>query len=275
MSNDLNESHFLSSMGVARADQLREAGRIQRMREDIGCELCDYLGYVTTSDGKGALCKCMKRKAHHRLYEEAMIPRALWDKTLDDWDTRQDARGYDLGAQQKLSERVKKLFDYYARNLRHIVSGHPPSVTHAGGRDKLHSLLLEGGNGSGKTFLIAVTLQDALRQGYTTHFVEWSDLIDICRSFHKEDDQDRLREIFGSYDLVAIDNATVYDNLPSQCIVQLDRLFRARLNSGKPVLIGAEVGWENIVAGSGWRGLVAKCLVVDLPRTDQRTHTRM
>ena len=276
MSNDLNESHFLSSMGVTQADDLREAGRIQRMREDIGCELCDYLGYVTTSDGKGALCKCMKRKAHHRLYEEAKIPRAWWDKTLEDWDTRQDSRGYDLGAQRMLSERVKKLFSYYAKNVRHIVAGHPPSVTHAGTRDKLHSLVLEGSNGSGKTFLIAVTLQDALRQGHTAYFIEWSDLIDICRSFHKEEDQDHLRDVFGNYDLVAIDNATAYDNLPNHCIVQLDRLFRARLNSGKPVLIGAEAGWENMVAGSGWRALVANCLVASLPRaTDQRTNTRM
>lgn len=271
MSNDLNENQFLSSMGVAQADELREAGRIQRMREDIGCAECDYLGYITTSNGKGARCKCMKRKELHRLYEEAMIPRAWWDKTLEDWDTRQDSHGYDLGAQRKLSENVKRLFDYYAKHLRNIVAGYPPSVTHAGVRDKLHSLVLEGGNGSGKTFLISVTLQSALRNGQTAYFIEWSDLIDICRSFHKESEQDNLREIFGSYDLVAIDNATVYDNLPNHCIVQLDRLFRARLNSGKPVLIGAEVGWDNIVAGSGWRALTANCLRATLPRTDRPT----
>lgn len=270
------EAEFLASMNLeANADKLREAGKMERMRENIGCAKCDYLGYAYNSEGKGVLCSCIKQASHHRLYEEARVPRKWWDATLHDWNTRQDSKGYDLGAQQKLSEKVKRLFDYYAKHIPHIVSGHPPTITHGGMRDKLHSLVLEGGNGSGKTFLISVTLQDSLRRGHSAYFIEWSDLIDSCRSFHKEDEQDSLRQILGDYDLVAIDNVTPYDNLPNHCIVQLDRLFRARLNSGKPTLIGAEVGWQNIVAGSGWRALVSNCRVASLPRTDQGVNTRI
>ena len=221
------------------------------------------------------MCSCIKNASLHKLYDEAKIPRKWWDNTLYDWNTRQDSKGYDLGAQQKLSEKVQKLFDYYSKNVSNIVNGYPPTITHGGMRDKLHSLVLEGGNGSGKTFLISVTLQDAIRRGHSAYFIEWSDLIDSCRSFHKEDAQDELRIILGTYDLIAIDNATPYDNLPNHCIVQLDRLFRARLNSGKPILIGAEVGWQNIVAGSGWRALMSACRVASLPRTDNGVNTRI
>lgn len=258
------------------ADDLRAKDQARRMREDIGCSDCNYLGYVLTSNGSGALCKCMKKKTYHKLFDEAAIPRIWWEKTLDDWDTRQDSKGYDLGSQQNVSKKIKRLFAFYAKNLKNIAAGFPPSITHSSGiKDKLHSLVLEGGNGSGKTFLIAVMLQDALKMGLTAHFIEWSDLIDACRSFQKEDELNHLRDVFEKYDLVAIDNTVPYDNLPNHCFVQLDRFFRARLNSGKPTLIGAEPGWENTNAGSGWRALTSNCLVVHLPRTDQRTNSRM
>jgi hypothetical protein len=84
-----------------------------------------------------------------------------------------------------------------------------------------------------------------------------------------------LRDIFQNYDLVAIDNATAYDNFSNHCVMQLDRLCRARLNAGKPVLIGAEAGWQNINAGSGWRAMVSNCAVIPLPRTETIANTRL
>jgi DNA replication protein DnaC len=159
---------------------MNDEARKERMRDGIGCALCDYQGFTIGENGKSYFCACSRRKAMIKLCEEAQIPRSYWNKTLDDWNIHQDANGYDLGSQKKLSEKIRVLFAFYSKHFTNIANGHPPTVKRSGVKERLHSLVLEGGNGSGKTFLIAVVMQAAMHKGNTAYFIEWSDLIDIC-----------------------------------------------------------------------------------------------
>lgn len=259
---------FLDSMGISRRiKELREQGRLKRMRDDIGCEECEYMGHVVNSDGKAVVCQCTKRKMYRQIYERAAIPPKHWDKTFeDDWNTLQDGEGNDLGAQRRTSEYVKRLLVFYSRNLLRICGGHPPRIRHSGNiKEPLHSVLFEGGNKSGKSFIASVMLQSAIRQGLSAHYVEWSDLIATLRNFDRDDEQDELARLFKSADLIAIDGVEHYASLPSSFIMQLDRLCKARLNAGKPTLLFATSGHAAIEAGSGWKNLVENCITVRLP----------
>lgn len=265
---DPNETSFLASMGLSSdLDKLREDGRKYRQREDMGCSDCDYSGFTINSEGKSVLCRCTKRKMHEKLCIEACIPRMFWGASMSDWNIQQNGKGEDLGSQRQTSSLVRATVSYYCKHIVDACSGHPWPVRHAGGMvSKLHSLKLEGGDGSGKTFLVSVVLQEALKQGLSAYYIDWANLVYILSTFDKSSEQDEIFDIFSNYDIVAIDQVTFTgEKYPGHCVRNLDRVCRARLNSGKPVLLGVTPGWDSIDAGNGLKALASNCLRVSLP----------
>jgi hypothetical protein len=258
---------FAKMMGLQTIEEVRKNASKKRMLEGKGCPLCDYSGYVYNENGKSSMCSCAKEKFYRELFIKANIPRAYLNKTLDDWNTRTDSLGRELGNQQIISERVYTLLKHYDKKMFKICGGESIKITHTGGvTTNLHSLNFEGSVGSGKTFLASVMIQSAIRQGLPAKYYDWSELISMCSDFNKKPEIDEIAEEFKNLDLVAIDGIEIYSYSTPVTAQNLDRIFKARMNSGKPTLLFSIGNVSQIQGGSGWQSLLSKCLVIRLPQ---------
>jgi len=249
-------------------DDMKHHAKLARMKEGKGCFVCDYNGYTTNYQGKAVMCTCTKEKFFLELFQRADVPSLFCKKTTDDWNTRTDSLGNDLGPQQKISEMVYSLLKFYDKNLYKICNGVNIKITHTGNiRNNLHSMMFEGSYGSGKTFIASVLVQSAIRQGLTAKYYDWADMIQTLSDFDKKAEADTLLEEFKHLDFIAIDGVEIYQYMPPQIVPQLDRVSKARLNSGKPSIIMTFGNILNYNGGSGWNSLIKNCLHIRLPQT--------
>lgn len=263
----MSEHNFEDLIGLINVDSLKAAAKQHRMRSGEGCFTCNYTGYIYNHEGKACMCECTKQKIFKELYSKANIPLAFLNNTVDDWNTRCDSNGQDLGPQQSLSENIYNLLKFYDRNLKKICQGEPKILTHTGNiRTPLHTILFEGNIGSGKTFIASVLVQSAIRKGLSAKYYDWSDLIQTMSDFDKKSEMDSINEEFKTYDFIAIDGVEIYQYMPNQMIPQLDRLCKSRLNSGKPSVIMSLGNLSSFNAGSGWSSLIKSCLQIRLPQ---------
>jgi DNA replication protein DnaC len=259
-------SDFIEILGIASVEALREGAKNYRKNSGKGCVLCDYSGYTTSKLGKAVMCTCQKEKFLAELFIKANVPKSFYGKSVDDWNTRTDSEGNDLGIQQSTSEKIFIFLNFYNKHLKKIVNGHLPRIRHAGNAvNEIHSLMFEGSIGSGKTFIAAVLVQSAIRQGLTAKYYDWSDILDTITDFNKKDEADTLVEEFKNLDLIAIDGIESYNNSHSSFIQNLDRISKARLHSGKPSVLLSIGNANQISVGSGWNSLLRNCLTIRLP----------
>jgi hypothetical protein len=138
------DADFSDILGL-NVEKLKEGARRYKMNKGIGCALCDYSGYTTNYKGKAAMCSCEKEKFLKELYAKANVPRVYVGRTLDDWNTRTDAHGRELGIEQINSERVYTFLKHFEKHLVDIVNNDPPTVRHSGNiRSPLHSIIFDG-----------------------------------------------------------------------------------------------------------------------------------
>ena len=181
----MNEPDFKDILGLT-VDNLKEGARRYKISKGIGCPLCDYSGYTTNVKGKDVMCSCEKEKFLKELYAKANVPKVYVGKTLDDWNTRTDAHGRELGIEQINSERVYTLTKYFEKHLVKIVNNDPPYIRHTGNmRTPLHSIIFDGKNGSGKTFIGAVLVQSAFKTGLSAKYFEWTVIISVLYVYRK------------------------------------------------------------------------------------------
>jgi DNA replication protein DnaC len=259
-------SNFNEILGIVSVEQLKEGARLARRNSGKGCVLCDYSGYTNNMQGKAVMCSCQKEKIFADLFARANVPKPFFGKSVDDWNTRTDSEGNDLGIQQSISEKIFIFLNFYNKHIKKIVNGHLPRIKHAGNAtNDIHSLMFEGSIGSGKTFIAAVLVQSAIRQGLTAKYYDWSEILDIITDFNKKDDADNLAEELKNLDFIAIDGIESYNNTHPSFIQNLDRLSKARLHSGKPSVLLSIGNANQISVGSGWNSLLRNCLTIRLP----------
>ncbi len=265
--NQSNEDFFLKSMDISVAD-LKESAKILRKESGQGCVLCNYLGHKINNLGKAILCSCVKEKFRATMYQLADVPQQYLDKELDDWNINADSLGNDLGAQKKISEKVNILLSFYVMNLENIINGNLPTLYHSDKvPTKIHSLLFEGGVGSGKTFIASVMVKEAIKKNYNAKYFEWSELCQTLGDFDKKEEIDQIAERFKTFDFIVIDGIEDYPYLTPYFYLQLDRVCKARINSGKPYMLFSNGTHYHVKGGSGWQSLTRKCLTVRLPHS--------
>ena len=92
---------FLSSLNIkVDLQQLRDRAYQMRKESGKGCALCDYHGYTVNYKGQHIFCSCVKEKLLLDIYKIANVPNVYIGKTIEDWNTRTDGLGNDLGIQQ-------------------------------------------------------------------------------------------------------------------------------------------------------------------------------
>lgn len=264
----MNEFELL--LGLDRIQDLNRKAVHDRKRQGKGCVLCNYTGYTTNSENKETMCSCEKNKFFYEIYNRANVPKAFIDKTLDDWNTRTDASGNDLGIQQVRSENVYTLLKNYDKHFVRICKGNPPNFKHSVNMiDKLSSLIFEGGIGSGKTFIASVMVQLAIKQNLTAKYFDWTELLETFIDFEKKEIANDIIDDFKNLDFIALDGVENLIN-HSQLSFHLERLARARLGSNKPTFIMAFGNVDQISNASGWRSLISNCVTIHLPTANKR-----
>ena len=263
----MSDVSFDEILGLERTTKnLNEKDKLRRMSEGKGCVLCNYTGYTKSENDKAVLCSCEKERFYKSVYRKSNVPLLYIGKTLDDWNTRTDYAGKDLGAEEQVSERVFTILKFYEKKLQLIAENECPKIRHSGNLvSKLHSILFDGKSGSGKTFIASVLVQAAIRKNLTAKYYEWSDLISIITDFDKKEQFEIINDEFKNLDFIVIDGIEQYSYTHPHFVQNLDRLAKSRLNSGKPIFLMVLGSTSNISSGSGWNSLVTNCLSIRLP----------
>ena len=264
------ENIFLSSMGLSdiTVDEMKSASRLQRMRNNSGCEDCNYFGHTVNSEGKAVLCHCVRERFFQQMYVTANVPKAYIKKDLFEWNTNTDSNGNDLGKESKTSKQVYTLLQFYVKNLKNIVNGNLPKLTHSTNKvTKIQSILFTGGIGSGKTFIASMMVKEAIKKNLTSSYFEWSELAQTIGDFNEKDSIEEIAEKFKNHDFIVLDGIENYPYFTPYFSVQLDRICKLRLNSGKPIMMFSNGTHDQIKAGSGWASLLKSCLAIKLPQT--------
>jgi len=257
---------FDNILGVDKIEKLRDKARIERMIDGKGCALCDYSGYTTDKDGLSAMCSCEKNKFFKELFKLANVPAPYVGKTVMDWDSRNSKNGKDLGSQQEISQKIFSLITFYDKHLLNICNNNSPNIRHSGGvKQSLHSVMFEGNNGSGKTFIASVLVQSAIKKGLTAKYYLFSNIVKLITTWDKGEQADQLCDEFKNLDLIAIDCIQKYDEFPKKLYLQLDEICALRLNSGKPTLLFSDGNTNSISTGASWNSLLRSCITVRLP----------
>lgn len=262
------DADFSEILGLSKitSDEMKEGAKLYKIKRGIGCVLCDYSGYTTNNIGKAVMCTCEKERFYKKLYRQSNVPFLFESKTLDDWNTRTDSLGRDLGNEEQISQKVITLLKFYEKKFSRICEGDCPKVKHTGNIvSRLHSILFDGKSGSGKTFIASVMVQTAIRKNLTTKYFEWSDLISVMTDFDKKEEFDQINEDFKTLDFIVVDGIEQYSYTHPLFVQNLDRLAKSRLNSGKPIFLMVLGSTSSISSGSGWNSLIRNCLTIRLP----------
>jgi DNA replication protein DnaC len=258
---------FAQMLGLtASVEDLKKAARDLRKKNGNGCVNCNYLGYTTNYQGKHLICDCVKNKMLASIYRKTDVPEIYFHKTIEEWNTKTDGNYNDLGVHSERSEYVYALLRFYFKNISKICQGTNITIKHSKNqKDSLRSLLFMGGNNSGKTFIASIAVQEAIKNNLSAKYYDWSNLVDILSNFSRKEELNEAIETFKEYDFIAIDDIQNYDISQSNFILQLDRLCKSRLHSGKPIFLMASAGYDNTINCSGWKSLLRSCLTIQLP----------
>jgi DNA replication protein DnaC len=127
--------------------------------------------------------------------------------------------------------------------------------------------LFEGGVGSGKTFIASVMVKEAIKLNMNAKYFDWSELCQTLGDFNNKEEIEAIVDRFKTFDFVVIDGIEDYPYFPPYFFMQLDRMCKARINSGKPYMLFSNGSQFNIKTGSGWQSLLRHCLIIRLPQT--------
>jgi len=264
-------SEFEKLLGLDLKD-LKNRATQARKESGFGCDQCNYKGYYTNYTGLTYMCACVKESFLKDLFIKASVPRKYLGKQITDWNTRTDNNGNDLGILQSISENVYRLMQSYEKHLANICNGNSPRIVHSINiRTNLHSICFLGASGSGKTFIASVLVQSAIRKSLTSKYYDWTDIVQLLTDFDKKKDLDELVEELKNLDFICIDGIENFNITNPYLTLQLDRISKARLNSGKPYMLFGNGDIEKISNSSGWQSLISNCLSIRLPHAIKKS----
>ena len=264
-------SEFEKLLGLD-VEALKRSSALLRKQSGFGCDECDYKGYYTKHNGLTYMCSCVKENFLKELFVKASVPKKYLGKQISDWNTRTDDNGNDLGILQSISENVYRLMQSYEKHLANICYGSPPKILHSiNVRTNLHSICFYGASGSGKTFIASVLVQSAIRKSLTAKYYDWTDIVQLLTDFDKKKEIDELVEELKNIDFACIDGIENFNISNPYLTLQLDRISKARLNSGKPYMLFGNGEIERISNGSGWQSLISNCLSIRLPHAIKKS----
>jgi len=238
------------------------------------CPTCGGWQVSVDEARRASVCPCRRDELRSHRYKEADIPVICHHWTIaKNWNLREDAHGQILSPRDmKVKERIGRFIEHYERALIHICAGNKLTVTHSGGvKSKVGSVRLEGGDKSGKTFLASVVAQSAILCGLNTKFYSFNELASVLSRYENYEAQDKIAQEFATMNFIVIDNLDEENELNGPSLkFQLDRLARARIDSGQPTLFTSTPNFENKYFGHTWRSFIDSAFLLRLPSPSRR-----
>lgn len=189
----------------------------------------------------------MMERWHRDRFRESCLPAEFWNLNLDDnWISKQDVRGNDLTSQQaKKKQHAVDFTRKYINVLPYLCRG---KVLKMQTKDKqrskpFQSLVIIGGQESGKSFLAAEVAKAAVLSGEDVRWYDYCALASLMlnKSFHVEEEQSAVVEEFKTMALIIID-ALDTDAIDDRGKLAMKTLARARKGSGLPYIITCKPG---------------------------------
>jgi DNA replication protein DnaC len=242
------------------------------------CPNCKDKGFVIAENDDNEIaeiCPCQITKLWNKVFIEAGVSIEFFDKTIEtDWNLQQDAYGNDLGANKKRKQKIGEFMANYVKNIPILNAGYKFTINRKNKSPlKINSLLLVGGNKSGKSLLAAIAIQETLKKGLSAKMFDWLELRKLMHEYNKKEEQEEIMQDFSNKALIVIDNVQNVkrsnDNSVNQmadfAILEFERLCRRRIASGKPTIITSDSTYPEINAGNNWQNLIESCYTIQLP----------
>ena len=109
-------------------------------------------------------------------------------------------------------------------------------------------------------------VKEAIKKNLNASYFEWSELAQTLGDFNEKESIEEIADKFKNHDFIVLDGIENYPYFTPYFFVQLDRICKLRLNSGKPIMMFSNGTHEQIKAGSGWASLLKSCLLIKLPQ---------
>ena len=203
-----------------------------------------------------------------KIYSNAGIPKKYHFCTLEkDWSKSYSPLGTLSGIAKKRSELAYKFIKSYIESLPGIMNGNGLKIIYKKNPIFVTDLILDGSRSSGKTFLLSVIAQEAIKLGYSAKYVEWPEYIDRFQSFDTRNLNEEFYEDCLDCDLLIFDSLYEYDINNSKFFnVQLDRLISSRLNKEKVTICSIDtLKNQNPAFGFIWNKFSRETFTFKLP----------
>jgi len=245
-----------------------ESLKAEGEQSSSACPVCKGKQSWQDSNNKVIICHCLKTQMWNDIFKTAGIPPKYFGKSLaENWNLKQDPWGHNL-TQSALNKKtlVKSILDKYINALPAICAGRPLKIIpNRGTTINVSSLLLQGGQWSGKSLICSVIAQEAVKKKLSVTYYDYADLYSDLSSFDYREKQSELADDFKQKDIIILDGITYYEMRNPNFSIQLDRIARSRIKSGKPIIMSSYEGYEKIDAGPGWSSLLKSCFKITLP----------
>lgn len=186
---------------------------------NVHCDKCEDTGFVTTKDGRKAVCaSCMKDVLENVFAESGMKDFVTYD-----------IKSFDINYYKDDGVRAREF-----KGLRKLMEG----------KSEKSLMLLTGGVQTGKTYLAIVSCKYAIITGLSAQYLKADRLFDLSY-----DDLDVLK----AYDFIVIDDYAAEVTNNNKIANVLHTLLEARLASGRATVIVSSSPLEVLVADSDER----------------------
>lgn len=187
------------------------------------CALCQDTGYVYDGPQRRA-CACLKKAYQERLSSENLAAEQTFFAFDETVFPAVPLPGTDV-TQREYMAIVKQKCQAFAKNVPH------------GGT---HTLLLHGGSGLGKTYLLNCVAEDARMRGIDTVFISAYDLLMALKNAFFSRGGEGAEEYF-SATLLLVDDLGMEPLMENITVEQIYNLLSSRLQRGKYTAISTNL----------------------------------
>jgi hypothetical protein len=230
-------------------------------------------GYHLDSQGKVVYSDAERSRKMRDHLHRCGIPESFFGMTIDDFWDSVDARGDKLSENDSLRKSfAKKVVEAYASKIVEIAAGFPLRVEGKKRVREVKSLLLDGGNSSGKTLLAAFICMEAAKRGLVVRFYRFNELVfTVSDQYENREEQRETANAFRRCDLLVIDGIAPRTDDEGKAVKLalpvkegLERLSTIRADSGKPTILTCAEGM-NFPISHPIEPLASQCERIKLP----------
>ena len=224
-------------------------------------------------DGVLVECECIKQKRKRHLFEIIGVPPRLRDMRLDNFEVNISASGANLKPQDiERKMKAKAIVSQYISSISDMLNG--TLIRNSDGR-LFNSIVLEGGNNSGKSLLSSCIAIQGVEGGNRARIFEWSQILDACYDFDGKEYDLMCDQMSRRDQVVIIENIEeMYEggasqtSFPPSVLRRLNSMFLSRWKLGIPTVVTTSQDIKKITSGrygSALTSVIKDAIWVELP----------